>query len=159
MASARVPGFAEFDSLLTAGVDAANTLLALLEDERAALAAADSDALTHIAGAKHDALGKLESIEASRQKAVARAGSRDDAGSLRQLYDQCDPSGRLARHWADYLAIAERCRDANLTNGAVIRMRHQHLSQALAAIAGDRPQTYGPSGHGRGGASRPLAEA
>ena len=146
---------ADLRAMLGAGLDAAGRFEALLAEERRALESRDSTALAALAAQKQAAVRELEGLEARRLRALEQASVPNDAAGMLRLLAGADDQQR----WQDYLALAGRCQQANLTNGAVIRLRHQQITEALAVLSGDRRETYGPNGSSRPAHSRALAEA
>lgn len=145
--------------LLDDGIRGATGFAQDLRAELDALETEDIDALQAAAAGKQSRLEALEGVEAGRRRLLAEQGLADDAGGMRALIDAADTDGSLAERWRRYLKVADDCKQANLTNGAIIRLRQQQVTSALAALAGAEPQTYGPGGSERPGASRQLAEA
>jgi flagellar biosynthesis/type III secretory pathway chaperone len=154
-AEAHSQATADLRAMLAAGLDAAGRFEALLAEERQALETRDSAALAALATRKQAAVSELESIEARRVRALKQAAIPNDAAGMQRLLASADDQQR----WQDYLDLAGRCQQANMTNGAVIRLRHQQIADALAVLSGDRRETYGPNGSGRPANSRALAEA
>lgn len=147
------------DKLLDAGLTATAELSGLLKAERRALEQQDSEALEGAAAAKGQCLEALELLENERSALLKNANFPDDHAGMDALQDWCDPGGMLQTRWHRYLEVAGECRQANMTNGAILRLRHQQIASALATLSGRRPETYGPSGMNGGGSSRALAEA
>jgi len=142
--------------LLAQGMRATAELAEQLRHERAALAAGDADAIGTAAAAKQEALAAVEAVEAERLGLLreAAAGKPDSVMEALLVGDE-----DTAVAWQCYLASAADCRHANRTNGAVIRVRQQHIMNAIALLGGNRADTYGPAGDRRAHASRALARA
>ncbi len=143
-------------ALLDDGYRSALALAGDLRAELDALEAEDLDALRAAAAAKRAQLEALEAVEARRMALLAERGLGDDTDGMQALLGDDDG---LARQWRRYLKVADDCQRANLTNGAVIRLRQQQVTSALAVLAGGETGIYGPGGTERPAASRTLAEA
>ena len=146
-------------ALLDEGIRAATAFAEALRAELEALEREDPDALLAAAEAKRAQLAELEALERRRQQLLADAGRVDDKDGMQALIEAVDADGALARKWRRYLKLADECQRANLTNGAIIRLRQGQVTSALAVLAGAESQTYGPGGAERPAASRQLAEA
>ncbi|MBT8085340.1 MAG: flagellar protein FlgN [Woeseia sp.] len=150
---------ASLDNVLQAGIDAATTLLDELAAERDALHSQDGDALECAAQQKQICLQEIETREQERKALLAKAGFADDRNGMLAMIERCAAGTEIGSQWQRYLAVAEECQQANTTNGAILRLRHQQIASALAVLSGCNPTTYGPTGNNDGGGSRALAEA
>lgn len=146
---------ADLPALIDAGIDAASRFEALLAEEREILETRDSAALAEVAKRKQRAVSELEDLESRRTALLRNATIANDAAGMQSQLQKAEDLER----WQHYLELAGRCQQANMTNGAIIRLRHQHISDALAILSGERRETYGPAGNSRAATSRPLAEA
>lgn len=108
-------------------------LAGALRDERAALDAADADALDAAGEQKQQRLQQLETLDAER---------RHLAGEL----DPIDPAA--VPGWDAVLAGLETCRSMNDVNGRIVQHRLQHVRDAIDLVTGaDRgAPLYGPRG-------------
>jgi flagellar biosynthesis/type III secretory pathway chaperone len=104
----------------------ANALEEVLQQERRALENRDAAALGSAAGEKRIRVAALEALEAKRKA----------------LHDVAPPEDS----WNRFLSIVSRCSSLNMTNGAIIRLRRQQISETLRAVSGSGAETYGPSG-------------
>ncbi|MGB5346968.1 MAG: flagellar protein FlgN [Woeseia sp.] len=145
--------------LLEAGIGATDALRVQLTAERQALEAQDSAALELAAGAKSHCLQTLEQLEQDRLAFLSDCGFSNDNNGMQALCKSVDNTDKLAVTWQRYQALARDCQQANMTNGAILRLRHQQIAAALAALSGRRAETYGPAGTASGGGCRALAEA
>lgn len=150
---------ARLSRMLESGIEAASMLGTHLAAERTALEQHDAAALEIAARDKQHGLLTLELLENERFALLNECGYKDDQDGMREMQTWCDQDGVLEARWQSYLAVAKECQQANLTNGAIMRLRHQQIASALAALSGSSPQTYGPSGKSGNGGSRALAEA
>lgn len=101
-----------------------------LQDERRALENRDAAALGTAAEEKRRRVARLEALEAKRKVA-----SSEVQGTPQQ-----------SAEWRKFLATVRRCNALNTTNGAIIRLRRQQITDALRVVSGTRAETYGPSG-------------
>lgn len=141
---------------VASGVAATAALQGHLKAERDALERQDCDALLEAAAAKQQALDSLEAIEAERVRLLRNAGLAADEQGMQAVaigYPE------LSDAWQRYKDLASACRDENLTNGAILRLRHQQFAGAFAVLSGSGPPTYGPAGTSDGRSTRALAEA
>lgn len=145
----------QLENVIANGIDGASRLLACLGRERAALETQDATQLLELAGEKQACLDELEKLEAQRTDLLQQRKLGNDDAGMQRLLD----GTRSAANWQRYLDLAARCQAENQTNGAIIRLRHQQISAALAVISGERQSTYGPSGDRPAAQSRALAQA
>lgn len=142
-------------TIIDGGIEAATRLDALLGRERAALEEQDAESLDALAAEKLACLEQLEALETSRAALLHEHGLGNDGAGMRSLLENTDS----AAAWHQYLDLAGRCHAANQTNGAIIRLRNQQVTSALAVISGERQSTYGPSGTPPPAQARALARA
>lgn len=113
-----------------------------LEDERRALESRDAAALGTAAQEKLSRVARLEALEAQR-----KAASLEAQGTPEHRHSRMNPAGALIEgQWHKFLAIVGRCNTLNTTNGAIIRLRRQQITDALRVVSGTSAETYGPSG-------------
>lgn len=64
------------------------------------------------------------------------------------LLGWCDPSGTLADAYQRCATQAQKCREQNNRNGALVAARLQRVSKLLDTMNGNAPAstTYGPQG-------------
>jgi flagellar biosynthesis/type III secretory pathway chaperone len=117
----------------------ADALERALQDERRALESHDAAALGTAAQEKHHRVTRLETLDAERI-----AASSEIKGAPEQ-YSQVNPDLPQGP-WRKFLAVIGRCNTLNTTNGAIIRLRRQQLTDALRVVRGTSTETYGPSG-------------
>lgn len=150
---------ARLGRMLESGIAAATAFAGHLVAEREALEQQDTAALDCAARDKQHSLLTLELVENERVALLEECGFSNDHDGMRALQEWCDRDGALDDQWQNYLAVARECQQANMTNGAILRLRHQQIASAIAALSGASPQTYGPSGSNDSSGSRALAEA
>ena len=129
-------------------------LRSLLEAERDAMEAQDTEALHETLEAKRVCVDELKVLEESRIACCERAGFKY---SPKQMDEVCS--------WCDKLTnfdIIASCQKLNDTIAAIIHARRSQISKGLAVLCGSNtnPGTYGPNGSDVSGTSqRDLAEA
>ncbi|MGB5247051.1 MAG: flagellar protein FlgN [Woeseia sp.] len=150
---------ARLGRMFESGIAAATAFAMHLDAERKALEAQDLAALEQAARDKQHCLLTLELLENERAALLEESGYQNNHDGMRDLQNWCDRDGALAGQWQSYLQVASKCQQANMTNGAIMRLRQQQIASAIAALSGCSPQTYGPKGDNGNRGSRALAEA
>ena len=134
----------------------------LLQQEQAALVAADVDKLQSLSELKQQLSDHLNTLAQQRVAQQERAGySNDAAGTRAWLAAQ---GSSVVDAWNKLLAAAQTARDLNQTNGQLIQTHMQHNQQALAVLLGaaNRLDVYGADGQprsGPGGGQRIIGKA
>jgi flagellar biosynthesis/type III secretory pathway chaperone len=132
-----------------------------LEVERSALEAQDTDALHDAVSVKGKCVDLLRQLEEKRAALCESFGFKANARQMEQLSDWCDENSEIANCWSHLISIAAECNALNLTNGAIIRIRQQHMDSNLAVLRGadHNPDTYARHGAEHAGlAQRSLAQ-
>lgn len=147
--------------LLDREIVAAQTLLEALQQETDALGR-DPEALEQAALRKQELVENMEQLHRQRCALLAAAGCAASRSGMERFVARYDLQQRLQQRWQRLLELTENCRDANLSNGAVVEISRLQLRQALALLHGQSPQTvmYDASGESQAaGTSRVLAKA
>lgn len=147
--------------LMDQEIAAANALLQALQAETDALGR-DPEALEQAAARKQELVTNMEALHQQRCAMLQAAGCSPSRSGLEQFLQRFDVEDRLLGRWQRLLDVTEQCRDANLSNGAVVELSRLHLRQALALMHGHSPQTvaYGAGGESvAAGSSRVIAKA
>lgn len=112
---------------------AVDQLVHVLEAERGALDAGDSEALDQAGARKQALMLQLEQLDAERQQ-LAR--------------EQADTHGALESRWARIVQSLRHCHQLNLRNGGAVNQRLNLVRQALAVLTGHTGESelYGRSG-------------
>ncbi|MGY3039549.1 flagella synthesis protein FlgN [Rhodanobacter sp. TND4EL1] len=112
---------------------AAGQWLQVLEDERAALGSASTEALDQIGAQKQGLLQQLEQLDAERLILCREHPSREVA---------------LASEWSRVAQALRQCHALNQRNGAMVNQRLNQVRQALAILTGHSGENelYGRSG-------------
>ena len=122
-------------------------LTQVLENERTALNAGNSDALGEAGANKQKLMLQLEQLDAERQQLSREAPAA---------------AARLDATWSQVLLALRRCQQLNQSNGRAVNQRLGQVRQALSVLTGHAGETglYGPTGGLRGGLrSQVLAQA
>jgi flagellar biosynthesis/type III secretory pathway chaperone len=149
------------EQMLRAGVQCAAGLKAVLNTERSALEDQDTDALNSAALHKQSLLTELETHEAARHEICQANGFGSRADSMDELIQWCDAECLILGLWDQFVDLAKECSELNFSNGAIINVRRQQISGALAVVRGEsrNHETYSQSGRGTStSGQRVLAE-
>jgi len=118
-----------------------------LDDEQAALAARDAEAIAAAAARKAELAAALESARAALERATGAASGPALAAALRRA----DPDGALEQRWEALRARLAALRRRNRANGLAIELQRCAAARALAVLRGEEAEapTYGPHGAAR----------
>ena len=138
----------ELHRILDRSLDCANRLEDLLRDERSALELQDTEKLRTVTTSKELCVQCLESLESERATLCEAAGHDASESGMKDMLRWCDRSSVVTPIWNRLLQSARQCKALNLTNGAIGRLRYEHLMSALAVLNGGSSDTplYGPEG-------------
>lgn len=132
-----------------------------LQAERAALERPAADTLADACAAKRAAVLTLERLEQARQALCREAGLPVAVERMPELFAACHAPPGLAADWQQGLDTLASAARLNAANGAVIHLRREQVSAALAIASGAHPDagaTYDAAGgRQRGPRSRDLA--
>lgn len=125
--------------------------LVLLEQEQQALAGGDVERLLPLAEDKNRRFGRLAELGAARGQALAAGGFSADRQGMDGWLQRHPELVGARRAWQELLALAERARFLNETNGKLIAARLADNQQALSALmaAANQASLYGPDGQAR----------
>lgn len=140
----------------------AQRVLALLEQERQALADRDGAAIEKIIPLKIEAFERWEQTEQQRLTLLHEAGFTPDNAGMEQCLEQLESIPQFRTAWQKLLDLTVRCREENDTNGTMIEVNRRHTTEALAILSGQpiRPTGYAASGNAQRSADhRLLGEA
>jgi len=127
------------------------SLLALLEQqlesEHALLKSSDIDGLDQAGAARQDTVQRLLRVDDERRSLARLLGKGSDNLAMAALLKWCDPQGSLADAYARCATQAQRCRDQNTRNGALVAARLARVADTLRHIApaSAAPRTYAPT--------------
>lgn len=141
---------------------ALDQFIELLQQEQAALVAADVDKLQSLSELKQQLSEHLNTLAQQRVAQQERAGYSADASGTRAWLAAQPPA--VGDAWKKLLATAQTARDLNQTNGQLIQTHMQHNQQALSVLMGaaNRLDVYGADGQplsGPGGGQRIIGKA
>lgn len=135
-----------------------DALCETLREETAALAKAqvDGNELAGLAETKQRLFRELDALESQRRQAQTRLGYAEGRAGARQAAEEAD----CLDAWLTLMALAERVRQLNATNGSLIRERMRQNQQMLDFLreAAGKP-LYGPNGQARQRDSRVSSQA
>lgn len=127
------------------------SLLALLEQqlesEHALLKSNDIDGLDQAGAARQDTVQRLLRVDDERRSLARLLGKGSDNIAMAALLQWCDPQGSLADAYARCATQAQRCREQNTRNGALVAARMARVVDTLHHIApaSPAPRTYAPA--------------
>lgn len=134
----------------------------ILLDERSALESQDIDGIERAAQSKNACVATLQTLDQRRSSLCADCGFETGPDQMPSLIAWCDNNDAIKNRWEHLLIVAAESNALNMTNGAIIRVRHQHFESSLSVLRGVSPgmDTYGRHGGESGGfGHRSLAEA
>lgn len=126
------------------------TLLQLLEQqldaEHGLLKSNDIEGLERAGSARQDTVAKLLRIDDERRQLCRLRGRGDDNAAMAALLHWCDPTGSLREPYERCTAHAQRCRESNDRNGALVTARLNRVSDMLRQLnpSGNEARTYAP---------------
>jgi flagellar biosynthesis protein FlgN len=135
------PSDRELAGVLDRQIDAMQAVLAALEAERAALGARDSEALLQAVNCKASRVSEAGALEAQRRALYAAP-----------LRPQFSADAGVTHRWQQLIALTERCRSLNESNGQLIRGQRRRVDHTLCILRGESaavPAEYGPKGDTR----------
>ncbi|MDH3587981.1 MAG: flagellar protein FlgN, partial [Gammaproteobacteria bacterium] len=110
---------------------------AALADERDALRKVDPGALDAATARKQACIEDLSALDSERRHLCTTAGLAPDGSCMERLLIQVDPQGALTQRWQTLLAKLETCREANYSNGAMVRLQKRRVTEALGLLHGE----------------------
>lgn len=129
-------------------------LAGLLDDERAALSAADVGRIASVARYKEACVMDLEGLERARIEALQLADVGPELEDMSEfLAENADPA-TVAR-WQTIFVMAKDCRERNFRNGAAGRVRSEQLKTALSILRGAATDSGTYSALGKESSSQP----
>lgn len=147
--------------LLTRELATLESLVDLLHQEHAQLAAGTSDGLTEIAGKKSAAVLELGQLASARDQVLERLRLPTGRAGM-DAWTLSSAGAASQAHWDRLLKLTAEARTLNEANGQSIAVHMRHNQQALSVLmaAADKTATYGPDGQPRpAGSGRSLGSA
>jgi flagellar biosynthesis/type III secretory pathway chaperone len=120
----------------------------VLARESAVVRGDDAGAIERIGGARHECVAALARLDAERMDACRMLSHAANRAGFEQLLAWCDPGRALHGQWQRNLQVAQRCKDLNDRNGAVVALKLGQVRQLLSTLrgAGAAPSSYGREG-------------
>ncbi|MGI9272096.1 MAG: flagella synthesis protein FlgN [Woeseiaceae bacterium] len=110
-----------------------------LESERQALEGQDADALDIAVSEKSKSVEELRGAEQLRKRLCVESGFPDEPDQMQKVIAWCDQHAVLANCWQQLMDVVTQCDSLNMTNGAIIRSRKQHIETSISIIRGGIP--------------------
>jgi len=147
--------------LLNEDIGHAAQLLELIEAEYEALGEHDLSKLQEILASKQPLLATLDQHGKSRTQALVNLQLSPDRSGLKALAERSDKGDELIQASERLSELLERCQEANLRNGRIIRTSQQSTASMLGILRGsETPSLYDSSGGtAKIGNKRPLSQA
>ncbi len=144
----------QLDRLLRDETSLLHVLEQQLDAEHTLLKANDIEGLEQAGGARQDTVTRLLRLEDERRQLCRMQGRETDLPALSALLKWCDPQGALSDAYSRCASQAQRCRELNDRNGALVAARLQRVSSMLGALSPASPSAglYGPRGGSSPGA-------
>lgn len=136
-------------NVLDQQVEAAQLLLGVLREERAALTGSDPDALTSIVRSKDAARSQLELLEQERRRLSMALGLGVDRRDFEAACGDRSPAALATQpKWQALAGLLAQCRDLNQTNGMTVSALRRRVLQASSLLRGESMPAaiYGPGG-------------
>jgi flagellar biosynthesis protein FlgN len=144
----------QFTQLLSDEIDLLGVLETQLLQEHQLLASNDVDGLEAASSARQNTVAKLLRVEDDRRNLCRMLGQGTDHVALGRLVAWCDPQGSLAEMQALCTVQAERCRQQNDRNGALVAARLNRITGMLDMLSENNgARTYEAGGAARGAAA------
>lgn len=116
-----------------------------LQHEHELLASNDIDGLASASSARQQTVARLLGLHEERGNLCRARNLTPDGKGLAALLAWCDPTGSLADAQARCAVHAQRCREQNERNGALVTARLNRVGGMLGMIAGGNGAgTYQP---------------
>lgn len=136
-------------------------LLELIDAEYEALGEHDLSKLQDILASKQPLLATLDQHGKGRTQALISLQLSPDRAGLKALAERSDKGDELIQSSEQLSELLERCQEANLRNGRVIRSSQNSTASMLGILRGsETPSLYDSSGGtAKIGNKRPLSQA
>lgn len=147
--------------LFTSDIGTAEQLLELIDAEFQALGQRDLPSLDKLLGDKQPLLAQLQQHGNERSQLLHAAGLSADREGLAALAARSAIGAELLARSEELSALLQRCQDANLRNGRLIRANKATVSKMLGILhGGETPGLYDSrGGTARISQQRPLSQA
>lgn len=147
--------------LFTTDIGNAEQLLELIDNEFQALTERDLPRLDSLLNEKHPLLALLQQHGNERSRLLQSAGLSADREGLAALADKSSVGDQLLARSEELSALLQRCQEANLRNGRLIRANQASVGSVLGILRGaETPSLYDSRGSAaRIAQQRPLSQA
>lgn len=148
-------------NLFTSDIGTAEQLLELIDAEFQALGQRDLPSLDKLLGDKQPLLAQLQQHGNERSQLMRSAGLSADREGLASLAARSEIGAELLARSDELSALLQRCQDANLRNGRLIRANKATVSNLLNILRGsETPSLYDSRGStAKIAQNRPLSQA
>lgn len=142
----------EISSSLSEELAAARALALLLEQEQAAIAEADLQAIEAFTEKKADLIRRLAQLAEQRRQALATRGFSQRNEGMEDWLRSDGRFGSDSAAWHELRQIVEKARKLNQTNRGLIHMCFGYVERAITALqdaSTATPPIYSPDGRRR----------
>ncbi len=136
----------ELRRIIDQSIECASRLEDLLQDERNALELQDVERLRSVTTSKERCVQCLEGLESERRALCAAAGYEAIDTGMTDMLSWCDKNAATTPLWNRLVQNARQCEALNRTNGAIGRVRYEHVVSALALLSEGGNPVYSPDG-------------
>lgn len=98
----------------------------------------DPAALEDACDARQICMGTLLRVQEERRLLLRALGHAADNAGIAAFLAVSDPTESLRRRWIDCAEVAQRCRDLNERNGALVNARMRRVESMLDLLTGQR---------------------
>lgn len=152
---------------LAALIDSEHRTLAdlerLLHQEHEQLVRNDSaEALEAACNARQTRMGELLRVQDERRELLRMLGQRPDHIGLDTVLRDCGGDNQLRVRWQSCGETAQRCRELNDRNSALVNARMKRVEGMLELLTGQQrpsPSVYGPQGQVASGSTSRFVAA
>ncbi len=123
---------------LEKGLERAQHLLSLLQDERNVLSKNDSSALENITNSKEELAEAIQISTRQCRQYLQQAGFGDNSQSLSEYIKMCSEpfATKFEPMWHNLQSILKQCQEENRINGKLINSSQRRIKQALSILQG-----------------------
>ena len=135
---ATTPGTDYIAEYLEKGIEQAQRLMSLLQDERNVLSTNDSSALENITNSKEQLAEAIQISTRQCGQYLQKAGFGDNNQSLSEYIKTCSEpfSTKFESMWHNLQSILKQCQEENRINGKLINSSQRRIKQALSILQG-----------------------
>lgn len=139
----------ELADLLQEATNCVTDMAALLESEREALRARDTNTLKRLIDAKHQRISMLEMHENNRKALLHAHGYATDRQGMEDCLNNLHDQQRVALLWQQLLVLLDHCHHLNRVNGNLLNLSYRVVKQVMQILQGrhSEDRLYDPYGH------------